>query len=219
MIMKNPVKNKAMLFAILLTGSTFLLSNCSNTGRDRSEKASVSMVQVEKDIQAAMIQVDATNKALKELVEPGQSDVDKAFSKYSDQAEKMEKQGKVMLEHSDEMTAKGKDYFEEWRVEGNAYTNPKIQSLSEQRRSDLNAIFADISSASVGIKGSFKTYLSDIREIQTYLSNDLTPKGVESITPVADQAITDGNDLKEAIAPVLQAIGAAKTELAPGGAN
>jgi len=218
-MMKNPVKNKVILFAVLLTGSTLLLSNCSSTGMDRSKKASVTMAQVEKDIQAAVIQVDATNKALQELVEPGQSNVNKAFSRYSDQAKKMEKQGKRMLEHSDEMTAKGKDYFEEWRVEGNAYTNPKIQSLSEQRRADLSAIFADISRASVGVKGSFKTYLSDIREINTYLSNDLTPRGVESITPIAEQAISDGIDLKEAIRPVLQAIGTAKAELAPGGAN
>lgn len=211
--------NNALVFTVLLTGITLLLSNCSSTGMERSEKAGVSMGEVEKDIREAMTQVDATNKALQELVEPGQSDVKKAFSRYSDQAEKMEKQGKVMLEHSEEMTAKGKDYFEEWRVEGDAYANPKIQSLSEQRRSDLSAIFADISTASVGIKGSFKTYLSDIREIQAYLSNDLTPKGVESITPVAQQAITDGDDLKEAITPVLQAIGTAKAELAPGGAN
>lgn len=217
--MKNTVKNKTILFAVLLTGATFLLSNCSSTGRDRSEKASVSMAQVEKDIQAAMLQVDATNKALQELVEPGQSNVNKAFSRYSDQAEKMEEQGQVMLEHSDEMTAKGKDYFDEWRTEGNAYANPKIQSLSEQRRSDLSAVFADISTASVGIKGSFKTYLSDIREINTYLSNDLTPKGVESITPIAQQAITDGDNLKAAITPVLRAIGTAKIELASGGAN
>jgi hypothetical protein len=59
--------------------------------------------------------------------------------------------------------------------------------------------------------------MANIKEIQTYLSNDFTPKGVEAITPVAPKAARDGDSLKDAVNPVLSAIGSARAELAQGG--
>jgi len=118
-----------------------------------------------------------------------------------------------LFEHADKMTAQGKEYFAEWQTEGSAYTNQQIQALSEQRRADLGVVFARISEASVGVKGAIQAYMSDVRDISTFLSNDLTPKGVEAITPIAQRAVRDGDSLKDAINPVLSAIGIASTEL------
>ena len=101
-------------------------------------------------------------------------------------------------------------------MQGNTYTNPRIQALSEQRRADLTAVFANIAESSVGVKGALKAYMSDLRQIRTYLSTDLTPKGIESITPTVQQAIVDGDNLKEAIKPVLSSMDDARGELAQG---
>ncbi len=209
----------SVVTATIIFGASLLLSSCSTTGMQRSEKASTSMSDVKNDIKLAVAQVGVTDASLQDLVAPGQSNVKKAFEKYSDNVDKMEKQGNRLLGHVEKMHDQGKDYFEEWRAEGNAYANPQIEALSEQRRADLNAVFAEISSASVGVKGNLKTYMSDIKEIKTYLSNDLTPKGVESIAPVSDKAISDGENLKSSVEPILQAIDNAKAELAPGGAK
>ena len=114
------------------------------------------------------------------------------------------------------MSAQGKEYFDEWRTQGSAYANPEIQALSEQRRDELSAVFARIPEASAGVKGAIQAYMSDISEIETFLSNDLTPKGVEAITPIARKAVTDGANLKDAINPVLYAISTARTELKQG---
>lgn len=205
------------IIASLLLAAATCLSGCATTGMQRSEKTGTSMQAVEQDIRQAVAQVDVTAASLDELVRPGQADVKKAFEKYAANVEKMEHQGKLLFEHSDKMSAQGKEYFEEWRKQGNAYSNPEIQALSEQRRADLSAVFVRISEASVGVKGAFKAYISDNREIKTYLSNDLTPKGVESITPVAQKSVTDGNNLKAAVNPVLTAIDNARAEMAQGG--
>jgi hypothetical protein len=102
-------------------------------------------------------------------------------------------------------------------MQGNTYTNPQIQALSEQRRADLSEIFAKIAQAGVGVKGALKAYVSDIEQIRTYLSTDLTPKGIEAITPTVRKAIDDGAYLKDAVKPVLDAIADARAELAQGG--
>jgi len=207
----------AVLFAVIILGVSLSQAGCFKTGNQLSAKTSTSMEAVEKDYQQALVQIDATGASLENLIKPGQPDVKKAFKEYSANVDKMENLGKLLLEHSDKMSAQGKDYFAEWEKQGNTYANPEIQAQSEQRRADLSVYFVKISEASVGVKGGSKAYLSDIREIRTYLSNDLTPKGVEAITPVAHKAVDDGNSLKGAIEPVLSAIGGVRAELAPGG--
>jgi hypothetical protein len=205
------------IIASLLLGAFTALSGCATTGMQRSEKTGTTMKTVEHDIKLAVAQVDVTAASLDELVRPGQSDAKKAFKKYSANVDKMEDLGQTLFKHADKMSAQGKNYFDEWRTEGDRYQNPEIQALSEQRRAELSAVYVKISESSVGVKGSFKAYLSDIKEIQTYLSNDLTPKGVDTITPTAQKAVTDGDRLKEAVKPVLTAIDGVRAEMAPGG--
>lgn len=214
------IKTKpAALFTTLLFGAITFMGGCATTGMERSASTSTSMKTVERDIREAAAQVDATGVSLNELINPGQGNAKKAFAKYSDNVAKMEQIGKRLLKHTDEMSARGKDYFEEWDKQKNTYTNPQIRELSEQRRADLGEIYAQIPAASVGVKGAFNAYLSDIQEIQKYLSNDLTPKGIEAIAPVAQKAVSDGERLKTAVEPVLSAIARVRAELAPGGAK
>lgn len=211
--MKIRIRLVTIIATLMLTAIAGL-SGCATTGMQRSEKTGITMKTVESDIQQAVVQINLTGASLEDLIRPGQADVKKAFGKYSDNVDKMEKQGKKLLEHSDKMSAQGKEYFEEWQKQGNSYTNTEIQALSEQRRADLSSVYVKISEASVGVKGSFKSYMSDITGIRKFLSNDLTPKGIESITPVAQKAVIDGDNLKIAVQPVLNAIGSARSELA-----
>jgi len=208
----------AVFSAVIALGVMISLAGCAKkTGNQLAAKTGTSMEGVEKDYQKALEQIDATGLSLEALVKPGQPDVQKAFKEYSANVEKMEDLGKRLLEHSDKMSAQGQGYFAEWEKQGNTYTNPDIQAASEQRRADLSTYFVKLSEASVGVKGASKAYLSDIREIQTYLSNDLTPKGVEAITPITLKAVDDGNSLKVAVDPVVSAIGSIRAELAQGG--
>lgn len=205
------------LFTAMLMVGLLSMVGCATTGMQRSTKAGDSMQDVQSDIRQLVAQIDATSASLNEVVKPGQSNVKKAFKKYSSNVGDMVKLEKQYLEHADKMNTQGKDYFQEWKTQGDTYSSQEIQKLSEQRRADQNAVFAQIAEANVGVRGALKAYMSDIREIELYLSNDLTSKGIEAITPTTQKAVMDGASLKDAIHPVLYAIGQARGELAPGG--
>jgi hypothetical protein len=180
---------------------------------------STTMKALETDYRNALEQVDVTGVSLNSLVDPNQPDPKKAFEKYSKNVGKMVGLGKRLSGHAEKMQAQQKSYFEEWRMQGNAYANPQIQALSEQRRADLSDHFARIAQASVGVNGAIKSYLSGIGQIKTYLSNDLTPKGIDSLNDTVQQAVADGESLKEAVEPVLSAIESAREEMAQGRRN
>ena len=63
------------------------------------------------------------------------------------------------------------------------------------------------------IKNAYLAYLTDLKEIQTYLSNDLTPKGVEAIAPVANKTSQDLDVLRTSLKPLISALDGIKAEL------
>jgi t-SNARE complex subunit (syntaxin) len=206
------------LFVPLCLMLAAVLGGCASTGIERSAKASSSLRLVESDYRQVPVQVDDTNAALNELIRPGQTDVKKAYDRYAEQVTKLQQLGKRLDQHSDEMRTRGRDYFEEWEKQGGSFSNPEIRQLSEQRRSDLGQAYAAVTQASIGAKSDLDGFINDHKNIQTYLSNDLTPKGLASMSAVAQSAQQDGQKLKDSVQPVLGAIDAAKSEMARGGA-
>jgi hypothetical protein len=214
--MKLTNKTVAFLLAALSVAA-ITIAGCATTGMQRSEEARATMQAVDNDIKLSVAQLDAAGASLDELTRPGQSDVKKAFDLDSENISKLVEMEKNFSEHADEMKVRGTEYFEEWQTEGGKYKNPRIQALSEQRRKELAEIYAKIPLNSIGVKEAFRAYVSDATQIQTYLSNDLTSKGVKAITPIAKRVTSDGDNLKYAIKDLEMAIEQARAEMSQGG--
>jgi len=206
----------AIFLTAVFFGSIMYLTGCATTGMDRASKTTNSMQMVESDYRRASAQIDLTRASLEDLIKPVQTDVKKAYDVYTENVNTMEKLGKRLETHTENMKTRGNDYFMEWE---SSYTNPDIRELSERRRIEMRAVYAKIPEASIGVKGALKSYLTDIREVQKYLSNDLTPQGIAAISPIAQRAITDGDSVKESIKPVLAAIDQVKFEMTQGGTS
>jgi hypothetical protein len=171
-------------------------SGCASTGMQRSTEARATMETMDNEIKLIVAQLDATGASLNELTRPGQSDAKKAFDLYSDNISKLNEMENKFSRNADEMKDRGNEYFEEWQKAGNKYKNSEIQRLSEQRRVELAEIYGRIPVNSIGVKDAFKAYVSDAKEIQIYLSNDLTSRGIETIAPIAKRVANEGDQLK-----------------------
>jgi hypothetical protein len=195
------------------------ITGCASTGMQRSQDTQTTMETMDNDIQEASRQLDATGASLDELIKSGQTDIQRAFETYKSNVEKMVTMENKFAKHAEEMKAKGIDYFEEWQKEGAEYKNPQIQQLSDQRRAALGEIYDKIAENSIGVNEAFKAYVSDIKEIQTFLSNDLTTKGIAAIGPISEKVVSEGDSLKQAIQNVQTAIQNARSEMSQTGSN
>ena len=202
--------------ALLLVGSTTFLGGCATTGMDRSEKTSNSIQNEDKEIRKLIVQIDVTGNSLDSLMVARAPDLKKPFNTYSNNLAKLDSEGKRTIKRMDEMKARSTNYFGEWEKQGDTYTDPQIRALSDERRGKLAAIYAQVPEAGMGIKGAYHAYLTDLEEIQRYLSNDLTPKGVDAIAPVANKTIQDREALKTSFLPLLAALDAINAELYTG---
>lgn len=210
-------RNHSLAFSLMLmVGAAAFLGGCAVTGMDRSVKTSNSIQEVENEIVKMDTQLDETAASLDVLLRPGQPDVKKSFDRYANNLVKLENEGNRVLKRMEEMKSQSIEYFAEWEKQGSAYSNPRIRELSEERRLKLAETYAKVPAAGAGIEVTYLAYLSDLKEIQTYLSNDLTPQGLETITPVADKTDRDLRALKESMQPVLAALNEIKTALQGG---
>ena len=182
----------------------------------RSEDVQSTMQTVDNDIKLIIVQLDAIGASLDELTKPGQADKKRAFDLFSENTSKIKKMEKDFAKHAEEMEESGKTYFQTWDKDSQKYDNPEIQKRSDERRKELGNIYDKIEQNNVGIKDSFQTYVSDINEIERFLSNDLTNEGVDSISVISDKVINDGTHLKNELKNLQTAIEDARTEMRQG---
>ncbi|HBO84686.1 MAG TPA: hypothetical protein DD641_06890 [Deltaproteobacteria bacterium] len=203
-------------YTMLLLGAVFFIGGCATTGLDRAEKTSNSIRDVDSEIRKMIVEIDATTASLEALIVPGKTDLKEPFDSYSKNLKNLDKEGTKVLKRMDEMKASSTAYFSEWEKQGDVFTNAEIRELSEQRRSKLAETYARVPAAGAGIRGSYNAYITDLKEIQKYLSNDLTPKGIEGITPVAQKSVQEAEALKSSLGPVITALDEIKAELYSG---
>jgi hypothetical protein len=206
-------KHSALFISMILLATTAFLGGCASTGMKRSERTSNSIKHVDTEIREFMVQIDATSASLDSLVTAGKSDPKKSFNTYTKDVAKFERDGNRVVKRLNEMKLNSREYFEEWAKEGDNFTNPEIRQLSEERRSKLAGIYAQVPAANAGVNGSYNAALTDLKEIQKYLSNDLTPKGIEGIAPSAQKSVQDLDQLKESLKPVISSLDEIKAEL------
>lgn len=203
----------------LLIIAAFGITSCASTSMQRSEDTQTTMETMDNDIQEASSQLDATGASLDALMRPGQTEIKQTYNTYNNNVDKMVAMEKKFAKHAEEMKERGIEYFEEWKKEGTNYENPRIQQLSDERRAALGEIYDKIAENSIGVNEAFKAYVSDIKEIRTFLSNDLTTKGISAIGPVSNEVVRNGETLKYAIQNVQTAIQSARTEMSQTGPN
>jgi hypothetical protein len=79
------------------------------------------------------------------------------------------------------MRSQGQAYFAEWEKQAATINDPDLKKSAEERRTRLAKAVEEVSGAMDEARNEIKPYVASIKDVQTYLSNDLTPAGIESI--------------------------------------
>lgn len=199
---------------IVLTG----LYGCRTADVDRGQRTTTSMENVNEDIEIMISHIDEVEASLNNLINQPQ-DVKEAYQQYSSDVDEMEKHGERLITHADEMNERGDEYFSEWEEEAGSYSNPDIQRLSRERRRELRDLYAEVIDASTDVREDLRNYISDTKEIRNFLSNDLSSRGLESVSSLVPDVIRDGERLKSSIEDVRYSIDNALSEMERPGGN
>jgi hypothetical protein len=190
---------------VVLAAALVVASGCSST--PTAKETVDSMSAFGNDIAKAKDSIDHTLKALETLVSTQPSDIKANFDAYSKAVADLDEQAKVVRADAETMKAKGDAYFTEW--EGNT-------SISPDRRTELTSSYAKIKDDMALAKEEFLPFQASLKDIQSYLSLDMSLKGVNSMSGMVGKAKESGAAVKSRLDDVLARLNSVRGMLATG---
>lgn len=90
-------------------------------------------------------------------------------------------------------------FTENWSNQMATITSPDLRQRSAERMGEVSTKLKDVDASYGNLKNSFKPFLSDVRDIQTYLGTDLTAGGLDTIKDIVSKTKVDAVPLRDSI--------------------
>lgn len=165
---------------------------------------------------ATRSQLSSTMSSLNALLatKPG-ADLRPAYQAYVDNVEKTKQAAAATKTRVDGMNADSANYFGSWKSDNEAISNQNLRNVANKRldtvQKDYRSSIASLQAASA----KFQPFLSDLTDIQTALSNDLTANGLKAAKGVFKKANKDHGEVQKEIDTAIHHLQATQASLSP----
>jgi len=193
----------------------FTAADASAAGYKLADKTGASIAEFRDEIVNIKKEVDATMVALDKIVTTVTTDPRKAFKEFDKAVPRIDDAAKKAKKRAEDMKAKGQDYFKDWEKELAGVNNPEIRQLAEERKAKLQATFGSIKSFMEPARDQFNTWLADLKDLQKYLSNDLTIGGVDAAKELIGKTKTEGQSVQQTMDKVIAELNTIVATLTP----
>lgn len=203
------------LVLLVLVFSTLLCACRTTHGYRQAERTGDRIVAFRDQIGSIQDAIDATGKALDEIVDQADVDPRPAFRRFSRAIDNVERANQTAQRRADDMRAEGRVFFEQWQQEIVTIANPEARDLAERRKESLERQFRNISVVTVEARDLLRPWLSDVRDIQTLLGNDLTIGGIDAAAGLINQVKTDAAKVKLGYDSLVDELNSVAAAMAP----
>jgi hypothetical protein len=189
---------KLVALAASTVAATVLLTGCGTTsGYKQADKTGEGIAAFRDEIVKGKAAIDATMKSLGDVAATANTNPRKAFEQHSKDVANLESTAAKIRKRAQDMKDQGQTYFKQWEQQLTAVQNPEIRKLAEQRKAKLQDTFEAIRKYSEPLKAQFDPWLSDLKDLQRYLSNDLTIAGVDAAKSLFAKATNEGLEVQK----------------------
>ena len=182
---------------LALTVAVAVLAGCASHNYDKGTATAAGLKESADKISAADGQLNATLASLNNLVERPQADLRPGFETFATALDRLQSLDKDVNDKATDMQAKGQDYFAEWNQQLATIRNEDIRARSAERQQAVTARFQTINSHYQEANAAFKPLMSDLQDIRTALSNDLTAGGIAAIRKTVAKANQEAPPIKK----------------------
>ena len=207
---------RSVLVAIALAVAfAALAGGCAkDEGRERSGKAVGTLKETRDELAGTQKQIDEVLAAAG-AVQSGQGELKSSYDRYKKEVAETEEAAQDVRKRADDMRARAKDYQTKWQEEMSKVSNPDLKAAAQARAAKVQGRYAMITAKSQDAKAAYDPFIRDLKDLQTYLSNDLTPAAVQAASPVFDKVKASGPVLKQKLIAVQQELDDVASEMSP----
>jgi hypothetical protein len=176
------------------------ITGCASDNYKRSANTAATLTQSARMITKGNTLIDESLADLNDLVSNPYPDLRKQFKTFNNAVDELGVSAQDIASKAEEMKSQGADYFARWDKESAQIQNEDIRSRSETRRNEVASRFDRISQQYDQSRTAFQPFMSDLRDVQKFLSTDLTAGGLAAIKDTAAKATQDAVPLKQSLA-------------------
>jgi hypothetical protein len=199
----------------LLSVLAVLVAGCSTTGPERAQQAASSMDAMRAEIQKTGDLLNGAVATLTDMVEKPKPDLKEQYQAYTGSITALDAQLALVRSRADEVRQRGLAYFDTWKAQSQDISNPEMKQHAQDREAKLREKFESIRTEMGKLGEAAQPLLTSLRDVQTLLSLDLTPQGVQSVAGPAKKAQENLATVKTEAAKVREDIDAVRKLLAP----
>jgi chromosome segregation ATPase len=188
----------------------------SDPGRTRSAGAVEGLQETRTELAATRKQVDEAIAAAA-AVQSAQGDLKPAYEKYRKEVAETESRAQNVRKRAADMQERGKEYREKWRSEMSKVDSPELKAAADARAAKLEQRYAGITAKAQAVRTAYEPFMKGLKDLQTYLSNDLTPAAVQAGRPAFDKVRTNGNTLNQKLDALAKELDEVAATMSPGG--
>ncbi len=194
------MKTKYIILNLLSITAVAAFSGCGTTsGYKQADKTGEGIADFREAIVNGQKAINETMKSLDQVAVSATTDPRKAFEQYSRQVANLDSAASKARKRGQEMKDQGKAYFAQWEKQLAEVKNPDIRNLAAQRKAKLQATFDSIKQVAEPLKAQFDPWMSDLKDLQKYLSNDLTVAGVDAAKPLFTKTQNEGLEVQKLV--------------------
>jgi hypothetical protein len=153
--------------------------------------------------------------ALSQVAVTANTNPREAFQAFAQSLGDLESVAEKARKRGEEMKARGKEYFDQWQKQMGQVQNPEIRTLAEERKAKLQAAFDNIKRYAEPLKAQFDPWLADLKDLRTYLSNDLTVTGVDAAKSLFAKTQSEGLEVQKSMDALVAELNSVTAALTP----
>ena len=183
----------------MLTGA-LIATGCSSPGAkgQKSANAVTGIQQTRADVVKARQEVGQAVAAASAL-QKAQGDLRPAYARLDSQIKKVESEAARLKAKNTDMKKRAKAYQDQWQKELSAMQSETLRAAATQRATGVKERYAQIQQSATTAREAYGPFIRDLKDLRTYVSNDMTPGAINAAGPVFDKINADGKALEAAL--------------------
>ena len=199
-------RNLSLQFFIKLVAVAFTMCvfGCATkAGFKQGAKTAERMNDARNELLAAKSQTEATTTVLNEFGKQEGIDLPTQLEEFGKAIDSMESQFGSARKSVGEVNEQGTKFFQTWENEIALMTNEDIRQRSATRKSNLLESFNKIGANMHNAEEAYAVFMSDLRDVERFLSIDLTHGGIAAISDNIQKTNADSQTLQKQIDAVI----------------
>jgi chromosome segregation ATPase len=210
---------RPLALVMLVVPAYVALSGCSSgSKKTEGEQRTAAQVGGLKDTRAELVagkaQIDKTLASMNAMRD-NQGVLQTEFATFNEEMKKTDAQSQKIRARAADMRTRATQYQAKWRDEMGKVEDPNLRAAATARANKVRERYDGITAKAQEARAAYEPFMKQLKSVQTYLSNDLTPAGVQSAASVFDQATAEGKTVTAKIDAVVAELDDVASAMSP----